>query len=1236
MVIFGLGGIWACSSTGYYVSDDQEEWREKSPSRSEELLYRLFLVGDSGAPLRKKTEPSLRLLKSKLDSAGENSAVIFLGDNIYPSGMPDSADPGRAEAERRLTEQLETMENFKGRVFVIPGNHDWEEGGREAVRRQEQFVEAYLDRGNTFLPDDGFPGPIEIELMDDDDHPDLREDIRLVILDTQWWFEGSSKPFGDTGEYLLNDAGDFLVQLDIILRDRRNDHVTVVGHHPLFSNGTHNGYYPLRTHFLPPVFGSLYVAYRKFLGYEQDLPSSRYRLLKGELLALFEQHDDLIYASGHEHALQYFQKEGKRLSQHYVVSGTATRQGYVRKGHGADFVSDRSGFGIISYYSDGSSWLEFWTPSPGKPEGKLLFRSRLGEPYADPFGNEETALDNREIPDYSDSTVTVAANPGYDEAGWLTRLLLGSHNRELWSIPVEVPVFDIGSIDGGLTPTEVGGTGQSTTLRLQAESGREYVLRSVDKQAGRIWEEELKDTFAHDLAQDQFSIIHPYGAFIIPELAEAAGIYHTNPKLYYVPHDPRLGRFAELMGGQLALFEERPDNDMSDVPSMGRSEEVLSIRQMIQEVDGDVDHRVDQRAFLRARLFDMVIADWDRHPDQWRWASFEPADKQGKIYRPIPRDRDAAFMRMNGIIPTIGKLNIFYQYQDFRSTYGNLKGLTLNSRGQSRRFTNRLSREDWIAIADSMRNELSDEVIEQAVAGWPESVYKVDGARTIATLKARRDKLRDVAESYYELLNEVVDVAGSHKHERFVIKRLNDRETKVTVEKRTRDGEFREIVYERIFDAGETRELRLFGLSGVDRFDVSGDYNNGIKIIIVGGPGPDTFNDQSKASGRSRARIYDNRSGNRWNTGKGTKVVRSNKPSIHDYNYLYDFRYNRTDPVLFFGSNNDDGLFVGGGIKIRKHAFRTYPFGREHTIRANFAAATQAWNLRYDGLYRQVAGDWDATLDFDLLSPNNIRNYFGLGNETENTEANEDFYRARFSEYRIAAGIQRTLESGITLALRPTLKVTDFRLDEQRFVAQPQAGVSNNIFDDQWFGGFEAVLNMKSLDNELNPKQGFSWQNSAEVNIGLRNTSDNYSSLHSNLGMFYSPVLSPQLTIASRIGFAHNIGTFPFYGSNTLGSEHNLRGYRNTRFAGRTSAYSNLEVRAKLLNLYTYIFGGEFGILGFYDVGRVWTDGERSSLWHRGYGGGLWFSVYGKAIINGTVGFSKEGVYYSIGSGFFF
>ncbi len=769
----------SCSGSKLYYSSEAKKWNNNSSGPGEELIYEMYLIGDAGSASLENQEPNLKLLQNKLSKSTERSAVVFLGDNIYLNGLPDSTHPERGFYEGRIIEQMKTVQNFKGRVFFIPGNHDWDDGGKEgleAVRRQEKFVENYLGRGNTFLPDDGFPGPVDIELMDDDEHPLLRDDIRLIVLDTQWWLHKHEKPYGDTGEYDLFDGGDFLNEFEDILIKRQKDFLVVAAHHPLITKGRHGGYLPPSTHLKPPVFGTLNVLYRRIFGLEQDVNHYKYRNMAKAFKDLFQNNDHLIYASGHSHSLQYIREEGKRETRHFVVTGAGTKKGYVANGRGTEFSYQGEGFTKLKYYGDGSVWLEAWTYD-GTEEGKLLYKTQLKPPYQDPL--EE----NIELPDidYTDSTKVIAANSDYDGKGKLFEALIGAHNRKYWSVKSEFPVFDISEVKGGLIPVRMGGKGQSNTLHLEDKEGNEYVLRSVDKQAGKIWDENLRKTFALDVAQDQFSILNPYGALIIPVLADAIRVYHTNPKIYYVPDDPKLGRYGDQIGGQLGLFEEKPDNDMSHVQSVGRSEEVVAYRDMIREIDGDIDHRVDQEMFARARILDMLIGDWDRHSDQWRWATFEPDDEQGKIYRPIPRDRDVAFMRMDGLVPSIMKFGSFFQYQNFGDSYGNLVGLNYNSLAQTRRFTNQLTHEEWIRIAESVRAQLSDSVIERSVREYPPEIFEKYGAETIEHLKARRDKLVDITEEYYSMLNRIVSVPGSNKRERFLIETLDKDKTRIRV-----------------------------------------------------------------------------------------------------------------------------------------------------------------------------------------------------------------------------------------------------------------------------------------------------------------------------------------------------------------------------------------------------------------------------------------------------------------------
>lgn len=1233
----------SCSQSELYINPQEKNSGELTPPPKEDLIYQTFLIGDVGAVSLDVQEPVLKLFQSFLNEANEQSAAIFLGDNIYNNGLPASTDPDRDFYERILIEQLKTVENFPGRVVFTPGNHDWDNGGEDgwqAVQRQELFVEEYLDRGNTFIPDNGFPGPVSIRLMDDDDDPRLREDIRLIVLDTQWWLHKYEKPYGDTGNYNLFDAGDILTQLDDILKNQRNDYLMIAAHHPLITHDNHGGYLPPSAHLKPPIFGSLNVLYRRIFGYEQDVVHYKYRQMASALRELFNSYEleDLIYTSGHSHGLQYHRDEGRRVNHHYLISGSGSKDSYINQNRGVEFSYGSHGFLTVQYYANGSVWMEAWAPEGDGSSGTLLYRTQIKPPLEDAFSDDAIAQSVPDV-DYSDSTITVAANSGYDGKSRLFEWLIGKHNRKYWSVESEFPLFDMTEVEGGLEPVRIGGKGQSTTMHLEREDGRDFVLRSVDKRAGRVWSENLRKTIALDVAQDQFSIINPYAALVIPDLADAAGVFHTNPKIYYVPHDPKLGIYANQISGELALFEERPNGDMSDVESVGNTEEVLSSVELLRELDNDIDHRVDQKEFARARLLDMLLADWDRHSDQWRWASFKPDDEKGKIYKPIPRDRDVAMMRMTGLLPGAARiLGPFFQYQNFSESYGNLKGLNYNSLSLTRRFTNQVTKSEWLEIAEEIETSLTDEVIIEAVQNYPNPVFEKYGDETIRILKARRDQLRDVSEQYYDLISGVVSVPGSNKRELFEVDVLSDEEVRVRVSKLSGKGDLRELYFDRTFFSDETDELRLYGMAGNDIFRMSGSSANRTTIRTIGGSGKDQYVDRTNRKGlRRTVQIYDTVEGNEIDFGDNTKLELDN---IHDnvrYNYNRDFRWNSILAGLFFDYNSKEGFFIGGGPEIIRHGFRKYPASR-HFFRANYAPTTGAANILYDGawyLHKNATSNRRAELDASFLFPKSYKNFFGLGNESTLEDRSLNYYRARLYQYSLEP--RYVVESNILKYFTGVrLWATNVDEDPDNIVSDPAQGIPPGDFKEQWFGGLTASLVLTDLDNNQNPRHGFRFSAEGDLNFGIMNTSVNFSRLKSELEMYLSPQTSSQITLANRIGASHNLGEFPFYEANAIGGTTNLRGFNSRRFSGRSALFNNTELRLELFDFYRYLLGGKVGLNAFFDTGRVWTDGESSSVWHKGYGGGIWFNVFDSLLINAAVGFSEEDIIISVKTGFLF
>ena len=487
------------------------------------------------------------------------------------------------------------------------------------------------------------------------------------------------------------------------------------------------------------------------------------------------------------------------------------------------------------------------------------------------------------VPDYSDSTIVVAAGKHYDRSK-LHTFFYGKHYRPAWTTPVEVEVLDIGTAKGGLKPLQLGGSRQTINLRLEDSAGTEYVLRSLDKEPASALPENWQKSYIANIARDATSATHPYAALTLPPMLEALNIYHAKPELVYVPHDPRLGEYLDDIGGMVALLEKRPAGDQSNNPAMGNAEKVTSTQSMLEDRVYDNDTRVDARYFLRARLFDMLIGDWSRHEDNWRWAEF----KQDSIlmYRAIPRDRDNVFYKLNdALIPWIFmRTGLKSHFQTFRPKIKNLADLNKSGYNLDKIILAELSLQDWQEVADSVQKELTDDVIEKAFRRMPDTIYEITAPSIMAKLKSRRAQLPAAAASYYKYLSCNAVVVGSDKHELFEVNVLSDNQVQVQVYKTKKDGDVKYLFFDRVYDANITQVIQLYGLDGNDQFVVKGEAAPKIEIKIWGGAGEDdyTVSTENKKLAK-KIEIEDSMYRNTYDVAKKTKVTVNDNPAANKY-----------------------------------------------------------------------------------------------------------------------------------------------------------------------------------------------------------------------------------------------------------------------------------------------------------------------------------------------------------------
>ncbi len=886
---------------------------------------------------------------------------------------------------------------------------------------------------------------------------------------------------------------------------------------------------------------------------------------------------------------------------------------------------------VLDYLSDGSVEMRAESGSGETLYQTNLFSAATTAAEQAPLSEEDEVT----VPPLPDGPVTRAMNVELGASSFKQKLW-GSNHRHAWTTPVEVPVFDISDIYGGLTPLKRGGGMQTTSLRLEDKEGYQYVLRSLDKDPSRTIPIEFQGTFVSGVVEDQISIMNPFAALMVPPLAKAAGIYYTIPRLYYVPLDRGFSPFTELMGDQMSLFERRPDDDMSAFENYGHSDDVISTPKMYRNLLEDNDNRVDATFHARSRLFDMYISDWDRHADQWRWASFDDPDGKGELYRPIPRDRDFSFNRVNGLFPTVYKSRWFMpRFQDFRPEFGLIWGLNKQGMPLDRRFTSELTERQWVSIAQELTESITKSDMQAAVDQLPEEVRPLYESDIMSTLASRLAELPEVASEYYRILSKYVDVVGSDKHEKFTVIAAED-SIIVTMSKVTKKGEFRQDLFRRTFYPDETEEIRLYGFGGDDRFVLRGSSRFPIRIYAVGGSGEDQFQDLTTESVvRRNWYVRDTPEESTLQQGASTRNQLTRDVSVHDYS-PYGVWFKPDFPIIIFSTNPEDGVVLGGGITHTSRVFHRQPFSTKHTVQGSIASRSQAFTFNYEGLFAQRLGSWGVIANASARSQRNLQNFYGFGSNTRRPESRASFYESEMQDYHLDLGLFRDWYSTVHLKLTSLIEFADVDESQGGFATLPQAGLSDDALSKLIHAGLSGTITIDRRDNTLYPLSGFQWVSTVRTRIGLNDESGDFTSLASKFSFYLTPGINRKTTVAGRFGASHVTGDFPYFRSATVGSTSGLRGWRRDRFSGNSSLYQNIELRHELFTFSGILAIGRGGISLFLDNGRVFSDNEETGAWHQGYGGGFWLNIFDFAIFQISVGASDEETLINSGLGFEF
>ncbi len=1214
----------SCATYKTKIAKDASNTLSSDESKQVESTF--YLVGDAGNAEKGASTPALVSFQDHIKGKDTSKDhLIFLGDNIYEKGYPKEGSSEEDEAKHRIDVQIDAAKEFGGKTVFIPGNHDWY-SGLSGLKRQEKIVEKELGK-NSFQPEDGCP----IEKIN------ITDDIVLLAIDTQWYITDWDKHPTINDECDIKTRHDFILALEGELKKNNEKTILLAMHHPAITYGPHGGNFNFDKHIFPfstkiplPILGTLVTQIRSQGGVSpQDRYNVLYNKLMSRLMTLAKGNDRLILASGHEHSLQYTDLDGIKQ----IVSGSGSKNSAAALGDGAQFVSGTSGFAELKVYTDGSSRVTFFGEEGGK--AVPLFSTEVHGPKDN---YDFSTLTNK----FPSTKVATAYDKEKTEKGNSYQWLWGDHYRYVYGTDLNVPVATLDTLYGGLTIERKGGGHQTRSLRVVDKKGRNFAIRGVKKSATQYLqtvlftetyiEEDFENTVTEDLILDFYTASHPFASFVVAPMADEIGVYHTNPQLLYIPKHSALGKYNAEFGDELYVIEERPDDGFLDVASFGKPDAIESTSDMMQNLRKDEKYQVDQEAFIKARLFDMLLGDWDRHQDQWRWSRFDKS-KDKKMYRPIPRDRDQVFSYYDGALLDVAKvlLPAAGQLQKYNEDFKDIKWLNAAGILLDRNFLQTASKEDWLAQARYIQQNLTDEVIDKAFTKLPTEVQDERAEDIKKKLKSRRNQMESLANRYYDYLTKLLIFTGTDKDDHFEITRGNG-STKISIS-RIKGGEVQAPYKERTVFSNETKEIWIYGLDDDDQFVVNGQGSNPVFIRIIGGQNNDVYTIEN---GRA-IKVHDHKS-------KPNTVAVNNGGSIRfrdDYevnNYDFRKRIVRTNSIIpSIGANPDDGLRIGLMDTYTISGFKRDPFHQKHVFRAGYYFATQGFDLEYNGEFADVIGDWNFILGGHFTSENFTRNFFGFGNETENFDDQDDvdldFNRVKTAILSGKIGVVKNGLYGGRLGITAFFENIEVEDTDGRFISNFFNGMPET-FEAKNFVGAEVDYSYDSYDVAGAPSRGMHFGLKTGFRTNIDDTERTYGYIIPSMQFYNSLTKDKKLVLRTMAQGQFNIGdSFEFYQAAVLGAGDGLRGYRTQRFSGESALAFGGDLRYGFARFKTGILPLQLGIFGGADTGRVWLDGESSDSWHSDVGGGLWINAVD--TISGQLGIfsGDDGMRISFGFG---
>lgn len=524
----------------------------------------------------------------------------------------------------------------------------------------------------------------------------------------------------------------------------------------------------------------------------------------------------------------------------------------------------------------------------------------------------------------------------------------GRHYRLLYTIPIRVPSATIETLGGGMDI--VGQAEGFHGLLLENKRKQLYLLKplggSTSFLESKFFREiynktDFKNTYLDEFLGDAYTIINPYTFLVADYLAKSAGLSFSPSRIYYIPSHMRKDTVADGSDIQDRLV------NLINVPDINLRSNLYTTEDFLDSLQVSKNYMADQNLYIRERIFDMWIGDWNKTNENWEWQSHTVNDSV--IYTPIVIDRNHAFTKVDGVL---FKQMLKMLSLDFICNYDSLilkdtKKINKLAFALDMAVAGRSDESVWIRQAQEIRKQMTDSLIDSAFTYLPEGVKHDEIELIKRKLKRRRLELEAVACQYYRLLQRTPVVAGTNQSDYFLIERQAPDRTIL----RIYDPETGDCRLEQQFSGKETKELWLYGLAGNDTFEVKGNTRKDFPIYLISGEGENQY-----------------------------QLNHSRKIHVYDKDYKYDYqkiKYHKISFTPWGIYDSDKGISLGTFFTYTMYGFKRAPFTYQHRIGYNYLKG-----FMYAGVFPNYDGRRRLYLNASISSPRNFENFFGFGNNT--------------------------------------------------------------------------------------------------------------------------------------------------------------------------------------------------------------------------------------------------------------